>query len=225
MFAGGGAQYPNMGRGLYDAERVYRDAMDECLELVRPELGFDLRALLFPKLGDEESVREKLAQPSACLPAILATEWALARLWSSWGIEPDAMTGHSMGEYTAACAAGVMSLRDALRMVSVRGRLVDSIRVPGRMVSVALPPDELRAILPPSLDLGIVNGPALCVVSGPEAEIERFSAELGRREVEHRPLRVPAAGHSRVLDPILPEFRACVSAIALAEPEKPYVST
>ncbi len=224
MFPGGGAQYPNMGLGLYEGEPVYRAAMDEAFAAARRILDFDLRALVYPGANRTEGLDAKLARPTACLPAILATEYALAKLWLSWGVEPVALTGHSMGEYTAACLSGVISLEDALRIVSVRGRLVDSLSTSGRMLSVPLPEAELRALLPADLDLGVVNGPSLCVVCGETAAIERFDAELRARDVQCQMLRVPAAGHCRLLDPILDEFRSCLGSVSFSAPRIPYVS-
>ncbi|MEX2209207.1 MAG: beta-ketoacyl synthase N-terminal-like domain-containing protein [Myxococcota bacterium] len=224
MFPGGGAQYPNMGHGLYQSEPVYRAAMDEAFAAARGLLDFDLRALIYPGANVTPEGAAKLARPTACLPAIFATEIALAKLWLSWGIEPAALTGHSMGEYTAACLAGVISLVDGLRIVATRGRLVDSLTTSGRMLSVPLPEAQLRALLPADLDLGVVNGPSLCVVCGETAAIERFDAELHARDVACQQLRVPAAGHCRLLDPILEEFHRCLRSVSFSAPRIPYIS-
>jgi acyl transferase domain-containing protein/thioesterase domain-containing protein len=225
MFPGGGAQYPNMGRRLYEAEPVFRAAMDECFALARRHVDFDLRAAMWTT-GDAvpAELEERLTHPTVSLPAIFATEYALARLWMSWGVEPSALIGHSLGEYTAACLAGVFSVEDALRIVAMRGRLVDSVSSTGRMLSIPLPEAELRACLPGELDLGVINAPSLCVVSGEQAAIERFEAELKGREIESRALRMPAAGHSRMLDPILPEFRKFLASVRFSPPRLPYVS-
>ncbi len=142
----------------------------------------------------------------------------------AWGVQPSALIGHSMGEYTAACLAGVISLDDALRIVAVRGRLVDSLTTSGRMLSVPLPEAELAALLPADLDLGVVNGPSLCVVCGEVGAIERFEAVLRARDVECQQLRVPAAGHCRLLDPILDEFKRCLASVSFSPPRVPYVS-
>ncbi len=224
MFPGGGAQYPNMGYGLYQSEPVYRAAMDEAFAAARSILDFDLKALMYPGANVTAEGAARLARPTACLPAIFATEVALAKLWMSWGIEPAALTGHSMGEYTGACLAGVISVADGLRIVSTRGRLVDGLRVTGRMLSVPLPEAELRELLPADLDLGIVNGPSLCVVCGETSAIERFDAELKAREIACQQLRVPAAGHCRLLDPILDEFHRCLQSVSFSAPKIPYIS-
>ena len=224
MFPGGGAHYPGMGIGLYASEPVFKKAMDECFQAARRHLDFDLRELVWPGDKATPELEARLARPTASLPAIFALEYALAKLWMSWGVEPAALTGHSMGEYTAACLAGVLSLDDALRVVAVRGRLMDSVRTPARMLSVALPEAELRAILPPDLDLGIVNGPALCVVCGEASAIAAFETVLQARDVESRAIRMPAASHTRLLDPFLPEFRRCLETVRFSPPTRPYVS-
>ena len=155
LFAGGGAQYPHMGRELYDTEPVYREVVDRCLGLLRGQLDVDLRTLLYPAPGDEAVAAEELQRPSRALPALFTTQYAQARLWMSWGITPSAMIGHSMGEYTAACLSGVLTLEDALPSVTIRrgraatfetlprvGGPIDS-RVPSRRRSpqgVSLPP-------------------------------------------------------------------------------------
>src|SRR5262249_49513394 len=122
MFPGGGAQYPGMARAIYDLEPVFRKELDVCLDLFRPLLGFDLRPLLFADGADPDAAA-RLAKPCASVCGVFAVEHSLARLWMSWGVEPAAMTGHSLGEYTAAALAGVMSLPEAARIVALRGRL------------------------------------------------------------------------------------------------------
>jgi len=168
MFAGGGAQHADMGRGLYDSEPVYRNAVDECLHILQSRLNLDLKPLLFPATGQQEVATDHLQRPSLALPALLATQYAQAKLWQSWGVEPTAMIGHSMGEYTAAHLAGVFSLVDALTLVELRGRLFETLPE-GAMLSVPLPEAELLPLLPADLSIGVINGPRLCVASGPVA--------------------------------------------------------
>ncbi|MEZ5391505.1 MAG: acyltransferase domain-containing protein [Bryobacterales bacterium] len=157
------------------------------------------------------------------MPALLACEYAMAQLWKSWGVEPDAMIGHSMGEYTAACLAGVMSLEDALALVTVRGRLFEKL-APGSMTSVAIPEAELRPLLPEGLSIAAVNAPELCVASGEAAAIAALERALAERGIEHRPIRIAVAAHSAMVEPILGEFRDFVSSIRLSAPTIPYVS-
>ncbi len=223
MFPGGGTQYPNMARRIYERESVFREAMDEGLRLLQPLVDFDLRQWLFPAAGKEAEAAEalRIVCPSIC--AIFLTEYALAKLWMSWGIQPSAMTGHSLGEYTAACLAGVMSLGDALRIVALRGKLVEKVQG-AAMLSVPLPEDELREMLTDDLDLAAINGPSMCLVSGLSEPLERLQKKLAEREIECRRLHVAGASHCRLLDPILPEFRAAIASIALSPPQMPYIS-
>jgi acyl transferase domain-containing protein len=224
MFPGGGAQYPNMGLELYAREKVYRDALDECLELAAPQLPFDLRRLMMPGDGFGDDVVERLTEMAASLPAIFATEIALARLWMSWGVEPRAMTGHSMGEYVAACLSGVFSLADAIRIVCLRGVLMDRVEADCGMLSVSLPASELVERLGGECELAAENAPSLCTVSGTTEQIEALAAKLRDENVESRPLRISTAAHSRLLDPFLDEFGAALREIRLSPPERPYIS-
>ena len=223
MFPGGGAQYPNMGLGLYEAEPVYREAIDECLALVRPYLNTDLRQLIFPTEETLEQAAEELKRPSRNLPAIFMTEYALAQLWRSWGIEPAAMTGHSMGEYTAACLAGVLSLKDALFIVTLRGKLFETLPE-GGMVSVPMTEEALKPYLIDGLSIAVINNPELCVVSGEVAALEKLEAALAEKEVEYRRVRINVAAHSPMLDPILDEFGCELAKIQFNPPTMPFIS-
>lgn len=224
MFPGGGAQYPNMGLGLYESEPVYREAIDRCTASVAPQLPFDLHKLMFP--GDKKSpeLTERLKSLDAALPAIFATSYALARLWMSWGIQPTAMTGHSMGEYTAACLAGVMSLEDASRIVATRAQLMTEVIDDGLMLSVPLPEAELVELMSDDLDLGVINGPSLCVVSGSTEVIQAFQAKLAEMDIDAQVLNLRASAHSRFLDPILTKFHAALEKIEMKAPERPFIS-
>jgi acyl transferase domain-containing protein/thioesterase domain-containing protein len=223
MFPGGGAQYPNMGKELYETEPVYRAAVDESLGFLEPALSGAVRELLFPPVGHEESAAEQLSMPSVQLPAIFLTEYALARLWMSWGIVPDAMTGHSLGEYVAACLAGVFSLEDALQIVALRGRLMERVS-DAAMLSVALPESRLEPVLVGGVSLAAVNAPELCVVSGANEGIEAMEARLAELEVPSRRLRIRGAIHSALLDPYLQEFARAVGQVKLQPPRMPYIS-
>ncbi|MEZ4593251.1 MAG: SDR family NAD(P)-dependent oxidoreductase [Chloroflexota bacterium] len=223
MFPGGGAQYPNMGLGLYETEPVYRDAIDDCLALVRPFLPTDLRPLMFPTDENVESAAVALERPSLNLPAIFITEYALAQLWRSWGIEPAAMTGHSLGEYTAACLAGVLSLQDALFVVILRGKLFETLPE-GGMLSVSLSEAALQPYLSAGLSLAVINGPELCVVSGEVAALEKLEAVLTTQEVECRRVRINVAAHSPMLEPILAEFGRELAKIQFNPPTIPFIS-
>jgi len=224
MLPGGGAQYADMGKGLYASEPVYREHVDRGLAALLERTGTDLRPLLM--LDDDanaDDANRELHRPSLQLPAIFIVEVALARLWMSRGIEPDALIGHSMGENTAAHLAGVLTYEDALELVSLRGRLFE--RIPeGGMLSVPLPPSELERLLEGGLDLASVNAPGMCVVSGPKAELDALAARLARLEVEAKLVPISIAAHSRMLAPILDEFRAYLDSIELSAPNIPIVS-
>ncbi|WP_104491339.1 type I polyketide synthase [Paracoccus denitrificans] len=224
MLPGGGAQYAGMARGLYQTEPVFREWMDRGLDHMAAAHGTDLRALWLPEPGAEAEADRRLLQPSLQLPLLMITEYALAQLWISWGVTPAALIGHSMGENTAACIAGVMSFEDCIGLVRLRGLLFD--RVPaGGMLSVPLAPEEFAAELAElELDLAAVNGPGLSVVSGPDAVLDRFAERMAAREVECQRIAISIAAHSRLLDGILDEFRAYLASIPLNAPQIPIVS-
>lgn len=224
MFTGQGAQYPGMGRDLYAGEAVFRAAVDRCADLLRPHLGFDLRSALYPTDDRTADAGEKLAETAVTQPALFVIEYALAQLWLSWGIRPTAMIGHSIGEWVAACLAGVFTLEDALRLVAVRGRLMQRLPA-GNMLVVPLPEAELTPLLAAhGLTLAAVNGAALCVVSGPAEATARLQAELAQRSVECKQLRTSHAFHSPMMEPALAPFIQEVSQARRQEPAIPFIS-
>ena len=224
MLPGGGAQYAGMARDLYQTEPVFREWMDRGLDHMAQAHGTDLRALWLPEPGAEAEADRRLLQPSLQLPLLMITEYALAQLWISWGVRPVALIGHSMGENTAACIAGVMSFEDCIGLVRLRGALMD--RVPaGGMLSVPLEPHEFQAELDElGLDLAAVNGPSMSVVSGPDAVLAQFAARMAAREIECQRIAISIAAHSRLLDGIMAEFRAYLAAIPLHAPQIPIIS-
>ncbi len=223
MLPGGGAQHPRMARDLYAQAGVFRREVDRCLALLAPELASAiLRAIQTPD-GELEAVARELERPSIQLPALFVIEYALARQWSELGLEPAALIGHSMGENTAACLAGVISLADALGLVALRGRLFERVET-GAMLAVQLPAAELVPLLGEGLALAASNAPALSVASGTRAGIEELERSLGARGVEHSRIHIQIAAHSALLEPILPEFRAYLQRIQLSPPRIPFVS-
>ena len=223
MFAGGGAQHATMGAHLYAVEPVYRAEIDRCFAFMKAEYGVDLAPLVFPLLDEAEQATRELERPSLALPALFSTQLALAKLLMSWGIKPQAMIGHSMGEYTAACLAGVFSVENALALVTVRGRLFERL-AEGGMLSVPLAAEELRPMLPPELSIAAVNAPELCVASGPVKAIETLERALATQEIDCRRIHINVAAHSAMLEPILQEFGAFVRRISLSAPKMPFVS-
>ena len=205
MFTGQGSQYVDMGLGLYEGDPVFRAEVDRCCEILRGPLSLDLRDVLYPRGSDPEAAAEQLKQTRLTQPALFVVEYALARLWMSWGLAPVAMIGHSVGEYVAAHLAGVFSLEDALALVAERGRLMQEV-APGAMLAVPLGEAALRPYLGPGLDLAAVNTPSSSVVSGPAEAVGRLEQDLAARGITARPLHTSHAFHSAMMDAILPAF-------------------
>lgn len=223
LFPGQGAQHLDMGRALYEREPVFRDTLDRCCALLAPHLGLDLRELLFAAAADESAAAARLEQTAITQPALFAVEYAMAQLWMSWGVQPDALLGHSIGEYVAACLAGVFSLENALALVAARGRLLQATEA-GAMLAVSLPEAELCARMPAGCDLAAVNAADLCVLAGPSAAIEAAERELAERGVAVRRLHVSRAFHSALVEPMLGEFETLLARVALGAPRIPFVS-
>ncbi|MCP5074585.1 MAG: KR domain-containing protein [Rhodobacteraceae bacterium] len=223
MFPGGGAQFTGMARDLYETEPVFQEWMDRGLEVLQPKLDYDIRALWLPDEKDRAAAAQRLKKPSAQLPLIMIIEYALAQLWISWDVKPSALVGHSMGENTAACLAGVLSFEDCIGLVHLRGTLFDTIPA-GGMLSIPLPVEEVRGLLGDDLDLASVNAPELSAVSGPDAALDRMQKELAERGIECHRIPIDIAAHSRMLEPILTRFGDYLRSIALNAPTIPFVS-
>ena len=223
MFPGGGAQYAGMARDLYDTEPVFREWMDKGLDILQPKLDYDVRAVWLPEAGGIKAADERLKTPSVQLPLIMIVEYALAQLWMSWGVKPSALIGHSMGENTAACVAGVMSFEDCIGLVHLRGTLFDTVPA-GGMLSVVLPVDELRKHLTDDLDIASVNSSTLTVATGPAEALDRLEQSLKLKDIDCNRIAINIAAHSRMLDPILKDFGAYLSSIQLNAPRIPFVS-
>ena len=223
MFPGGGAQYAGMARDLYETEPVFQDWMDKGLAILQPKLDYDIKAIWLPEPGQEAAANDRLKRPSVQLPLIMITEFALAKLFESWGVTPSALVGHSMGENTAAALAGVMSFEDCIGLVHLRGQLFDTI-APGGMLSVPLSEAELRPRLTGDLDIASVNAPGLCVVSGPDAALKALAEVLASGGAETQRIAIDIAAHSRMLEPILGRFGAYLRSIRLSPPRLPIIS-
>lgn len=234
MFSGQGAQYTNMGLELYETEPEFRSQVDLCSELLKSHLKSDLRQLLYPNLfpdlrkNDGSSLinRTDMAQP-----ALFVIEYAMARLWMAWGVHPRAMIGHSIGEYVAACLAGVLSLNDALSLVADRGRMMQEMSR-GDMLAIPLPEKDVQAMVdkannspqPTLLSVAAVNTPSLCVVSGPVESVKALHDNLSGQGVNCRLLHTSHAFHSDMMEPVLAPFIERVKSVVLNPPRIPYAS-
>lgn len=223
LFPGGGAQHVGMTRSLYAEDAGFRATVDEGLNYLKPEAATEIRRVWLAADTDPSLAASDFLRPSVQLPAILIVEIAIARLWMRWGIKPSALIGHSMGENAAACIAGVMSFRDVVNLVRLRGELFDTVEA-GGMLSVPLSPEALSEHMNPALDLASVNAPELCVVSGRNGDLEALRLRLAERGIDASRIAIDIAAHSQMLDPILGRFEAFLRGIDLRAPTIPIVS-
>ncbi|MEO8152056.1 MAG: SDR family NAD(P)-dependent oxidoreductase [Rhizobacter sp.] len=223
MFTGQGAQYAGMARGLYDAEPVFRAALDQCAELLAPHLAQPLLKVLWPADGEATPLNDT----AYTQPALFAVEYALTQWWRAWGVTPQAVVGHSVGEYVAACVAGVLSLEDALHLIAVRGRLMQSLPAGGGMAAVFAPEDRVLAALQPyraSVSLAAVNGADQTVISGTQAHVEVICRGLAEQGVRSQPLTVSHAFHSPLVEPMLDAFEREAAQVRFSQPTLRVVS-
>ncbi|NEO70711.1 alpha/beta fold hydrolase [Moorena sp. SIO3H5] len=223
MFPGQGAQYVNMGLELTDEISTFRVLIDRCSELLKPDLGIDLRHVLYPKQEQTNQATEQLKQTTITQPALFVIEYALAQLWMSWGVRPEAMIGHSIGEYVAACVAGVLSLEDALSLVALRGQMMQQLPA-GSMLAVPLPEQEVESLLGQELSLAVINGPSQSVISGPTDAIALLQNQLDQQGLDYRRLHTSHAFHSKMMEPVLDSFTDQVKQVSLNPPQIPYLS-
>jgi acyl transferase domain-containing protein len=224
LFPGQGAQRIDMGRELYETHPLFRAEVDKCCALLQPELGLDLRTILYPSEADALAASDKLMQTSLTQPSLFVVEYALAQMWLALGVKPRVMTGHSLGEYVAATLAGVFTLENALHLLAVRGRLMQSLP-PGTMLAVARAEAEITPLLSGGLGLAAVNGPNSCVVSGPHEQVAALEKKLLDQGIVSKELRTSHAFHSSMMDPILAEFEAEVSRVPRRAPQIPMISS
>jgi acyl transferase domain-containing protein/acyl carrier protein len=224
LFPGGGVQHANMGLALYRSEPVFRREIDQCCDLLASETGWDLRQWLYPPAGREAAADQALSAMDKAQPALFVVGYALARLWMARGVQPALMLGHSLGEYVAACLAGVFELADALRIVAARGRLLHSLP-PGAMTSVPLAEQQLQPLLDLGCDIGAINGERLCVLSGPLAAIEAAEQALRAQEITARRLHISVASHSAMTDAVLDELERVVASVPRQAPRLAFISS
>ncbi|MFZ0905224.1 MAG: beta-ketoacyl synthase N-terminal-like domain-containing protein [Mycobacterium sp.] len=217
LFPGQGAQHIGMARGLYDSEPVFAEHFDECAAGFGDELSVDLRAEIF------EGTARNLERTDRTQPALFTVEYALAKLVESYGVRPAAMAGHSIGEYVAGTIAGVFDIDTAIKVVSMRARLMHAAPR-GVMVAVALSPDAVAEHLTGDVDVAAVNEPGGCVVAGSEESIRRFNDRLTEKGIVARRVRTSHAFHSRLMDSMIPEFTGFLSRQTLREPQIPLLS-
>ena len=218
LFPGQGAQYAGMGRALFEDEPVFRAAVDRCADILQPLLGLDLRDILYGDAAQDALVGTGLAQP-----ALFTIGYATATLWMSWGLSPAAMLGHSVGEFVAACLAGVFTLHDALTLIAERGRLMASMPG-GVMLAIRLPEADLLPLLGETMDLAANNAPSLSVAAGSYEAAAALEAVLTARGVMYRRLHTSHAFHSRMMDGAVQGLREAASRIVLSPPSLPFIS-
>ena len=224
MFPGQGSQYINMGLNFYQHGSVFRDIVDDCAAVLKPILGRDIRKIIYPEADNLQTAANEFRETRFNQPALFMIEYALAKLWNRWGVSPDALVGHSIGEYSAACLSGVFSVENALKIVATRGRLMQELPE-GSMLAVMLPVELLEPMLSSELSIAAVNSPASCVATGPKEAIERLRHKLETEDIQSRKVETSHAFHSQMMAPVIAPFKKFIMGFQLHPPKIPFVST
>ncbi|MFH9663620.1 acyltransferase domain-containing protein, partial [Streptomyces sp. NPDC017248] len=219
LFSGQGTQYPGMAHDLYHTHKTFRETVDECATHLTPHLNADIRTILW----HTNHTPHPLAQTQYAQPALFTIEYALARQWQHWGIHPTTLIGHSLGEWVAACLAGIFTLPDALALVTLRGRLMQN-QPPGTMLNVMTDRATIEKNLPPQLALAAHNGPRDCVISGPHHAIEEFTHHAQQHGWPTQTLTTDHAFHSPLMDPVLDTFATAIERVERNTPHTTIIS-
>ncbi|MGA9379089.1 MAG: SDR family NAD(P)-dependent oxidoreductase, partial [Phormidium sp.] len=223
LFTGQGSQYINMGRQLYHTQPTFRQTLEQCNEILRPYLEHSLLDIIY----STETEGESLNQTANTQPALFAIEYALYQLWKSWGIQPNIVMGHSIGEYVAACVAGVFSLEDGLKLVAYRGKLMQQLPSGGEMVSVTASEEKVRGVIADYSDqvaIAAINSPESTVISGVGEDIKAIVEQLSHQGIKTKQLQVSHAFHSPLMKPMLAEFEQVANSITYNQPQTPLIS-